>query len=117
MTLFDLVRYTAIATFGIGLGFMLLTNIIAFQVLRPPKKLGFLWWHVTAISYSFLALGSVSIYFISMRLGQPAAWPGLIVVSGTVTFTVAQVIIYNVERQRLVDSRAAALLARSGDER
>lgn len=106
MTFFDLVRMAVFALFGIGIGFMLLTNVIAFMVLRPPKKLGFLWWHVTAISLSFLCLGIVATERVVGSLGDPPGWRSALVLFGMTLFATAQAIIFGVERQRLVADRA-----------
>lgn len=103
---FDVVRFAAFATFGVGAGFMVLTNIMAFMVLRPPKKLGFLWWHVTSISISFLCLGLVSVEHVSGKLGDPPGWRSAVVLFGTVLFLIAQIIIFRVERKRLIQKRA-----------
>ncbi len=106
MRLFDLIRYWSLLTFGIGSGFMLLINIISFRVLRPPKTLGFLWWHVTAISVSFACLGYVCVQYVGSKLGDPPTYLGGIVLVGTTLFAVSQVLIFNVERSRLVQKRA-----------
>ncbi len=106
MRLFDLIRYWSFLTFGIGCGFMLLTNYISFRVLRPPKKVGFLWWHVTAVSVSFACLGFISVEYVGGKLGDPPGWRSGVVVVGTSLFALAQVLIFNVERSRLVQKRA-----------
>lgn len=110
MTVFDIVRYAVFATFGVGVGLMALTNLIAFRVLRPPRRIGFLWWHITAISLSFLCLGVVSIEYVTGELGDPPGWRAATVLLGTTLFMVAQWIIFNVERQRLVNKQAIAVV-------
>lgn len=88
---------------------MLMTNVIAFMVLRPPKKLGFLWWHVTSISLSFLCIGLVSVERVTGQLGNPPSWRTWVTLIGMLLFTTAQVIIFSVERQRLITQRAVAV--------
>lgn len=107
MTAFDAVRLLIFACFGLGVAFMLVTNFVAYQVLRVPKKLGFLWWHVTAISISFLCLGTVAIERVVGALGQPLTWRTFTALVGVVTFAAAQLIIFGVERERLLHQRAA----------
>lgn len=107
MTLFDLVRVLVFSTFGVGVGFMVLTNCIAFIVLRPPKAMGFLWWHVASISLSFLCLGSVGTWFVASRFGDPPGLASLVVLVGTILFAIAQILIFRVERGRLIFARAA----------
>lgn len=113
MTLFDVLRFVIFTTFGLGVGFMLITNVIAYQVLRPPRELGFLWWHVTGISLSFLCLGVVAVDRAVSKLGDPPTWRTFVTLAGCLLFAVAQTIIFNVERQRLVQARA---LARAGSD-
>lgn len=109
MTAFDTVRYAVFLTFGVGIGFMLLTNVMAFQVLRPPKKLGFLWWHVTSISLSFLSIGIVAAERVVGKLGDPPGWRSVLVLFGMTLYMTAQILIFKVERQRLVNSRATRM--------
>ncbi len=104
--LFDLLRLSVFALFGVGLGFMIMTNCIAFMILRPPKKLGFLWWHVTAISLSFVCLGVVATERVVGSLGDPPGWRSILVLIGMLLFATAQVIIFGVERQRFITNRA-----------
>ncbi len=113
MRLFDLVRFAVFLMFGTGLGFMLMTNVIAFMVLRPPRHLGFLWWHITAISLSFLCIGIVATERVVGRLGDPPGWQAVLTLVGMTLYVVAQAIIFSVERQRLIDSRARRRLARA----
>lgn len=108
----DFLRILLFIPFGVGVGFMLVTNIIAFQVLRPAQKLGFLWWHVTAISLSFMMIGVVAVETQAARLGEDStSWRLPVTLAGTILFMVAQVIIFNVERQRLVQKRATQIVA------
>ena len=107
----DYVRALAILIFGAGTGLMLATNYVAFRVLRPPKKLGFLWWHVTCISTSFFLLGLVCVDRVFTRLGDNASWQTVATFGGISLFLVAQVLIFNVERQRLT---AKAALEKAG---
>ena len=106
MRLFDVVRYAVFLLFGAGLGFMTLTNILAFWVLRPAQKLGFMWWHVTSISLSFICIGIVATERVAGRLGDPPGWRTLLTVIGMALYAVAQAIIFTVERQRYVEKRA-----------
>lgn len=106
MAFFDLVRYAVFATFGIGTGFMLLTNGIAFRVLRPPQKLGFLWWHVTAISLSFLCISIVAIDTVAGKFGTMPGWRSALTLFGMTLYMTAQAIIFSIERQRLVVAKA-----------
>lgn len=96
----DLIRYLDFAMFGVGCAFMFVTNVLAFHVLRPPKKLGFLWWHVTSISIAFLCLGSVAVQVAFNRLGDETSWRTPVTFVGLLLFMVAQSIIFTVERQR-----------------
>lgn len=101
----DAMRYAVFALSGIGVGFMLMTNFLAFKVLRPPKRLGFLWWHVTAISLSIMMIGAVALSDIVDRIGGPFTWRAPVMFVGTLLYATAQVIIFRVERQRLVAKR------------
>lgn len=103
---FDLVRFTVFALFGIGLGFMLMTNVMAFMILRPPRRLGFLWWHVTAISLSFACIGVVATERVVSKIGDPPGWRSAVVLVGMLLYASAQVIIWNVERRRYINARA-----------
>ncbi len=103
----DVLRVIIFATYGTGVGFMLLTNLIAYRVLRPPRRLGFLWWHVTAVSVTVLCFGVVAVEGVVGRLGNPhIRWQSLVVLIGCVLFVTSQVIIFRVERQRLVEKLA-----------
>lgn len=113
LTAFDVMRLLIFASFGIGIGFMVLTNMIAFMVLRPPKKLGFLWWHITSISLSFLCIGIVATERVAGDLGEPITWRTPLVLFGMLLYMVAQAIIFSVERQRLVLSRANAVVTKA----
>lgn len=103
---YDYLRIATITLFGGGAGFMVLTNVIAFSVLRPPKKLGFLWWHVTSISLAWLMVGGSSAYVVFTNLGNPPGRITAFVLPGMALFFVAQVIIFMVERGRLASKRA-----------
>lgn len=96
----NLIRYLDFAMFGVGCAFMFITNVLAFRVLRPPKKLGFLWWHVTSISIAFVCLGSVAVQTAFSRLGEETSWRAPVTFVGLLLFMVAQIIIFSVERQR-----------------
>lgn len=112
MPFIDVLRVLLFVPFGIGVGFMAITNVIAFLVLRSPrerKKVSFLWWHVTAISLSFLMLGVVALDNVYNRLGMEPTWRVPVTLVGTTLFMVAQIIIFNIERQRLVQKRATDL--------
>lgn len=111
MTVFDLVRLLVFGTFGVGIGLMVLTNLIAFQVLRPPKHLGFLWWHVTSVSISFLAIGIVAVEEVTSTLGNPPGWRSFLTLFGTTLYMISQFIIFKVERQRLIVAKAHAVVA------
>ncbi len=102
----DLLRFTIFALFGIGSGFMLMTNYMAYRVLRPPRRLGFLWWHVTAVSVSVLCFGTVAVVTVASRLGEAITWRTPTTLLGCILFATSQVIIFRVERQRLVEQVA-----------
>ncbi len=102
----DLIRFVIFSTYGVGVGFMVMTNLIAYRVLRPPRRLGFLWWHVTAVSLAFLCFGVVAVQFVVGRIGQTLSWHGVVVLIGCLLFVTSQVIIFRVERQRLVENLA-----------
>lgn len=106
MSWFDILRLLIFACYGLGVAFMVVTNFIAYMVLRPPKKLGFLWWHVTAISVSFLCFGTVAIERVTRSFGDDLSWRTWVTLAGVVTFAASQVIIFSVERDRLMDIRA-----------
>lgn len=106
MTFFDIFRYAIFGLFGVGMGFMAITNVLAFKVLRPPKHLGFLWWHVISISLAFACMGLVSVERVTGQLGNPPSWRTWVTLSGVTLFAAAQIIIFRVERQRLVNHRA-----------
>lgn len=103
---FDLVRMLILALYGTGCALMVITNVVAYMVLRVPQRLGFLWWHVAAISLSFLCLSSVALERVLGRFGETPSWRTWVTLVGVATFAVAQLIIYNVERQRLQQLRA-----------
>ncbi len=103
---FDIVRLASFAAFGLGVGFMILTNYIAYRVLRPPHRLGFLWWHVTAVSAAFLCFGAVAVERVVRMLGHPATWYGWVTFVGSLLFLASQFIIFRVERSRLVEKQA-----------
>ncbi len=105
---FDFLRVAIFAVFGLGVGFMTVTNYIAYRVLRPPRQLGFLWWHVTAISLSFLLLGTVAVERVMREFGGPVRWFGWVTLVGSALFFVAQVLIFRIERSRLVEKQAVA---------
>ncbi len=102
----DLLRFSIFALFGIGVGFMAVTNVMAYRVLRPPRRLGFLWWHVTAISVSVLCFGTVAVITVASRLGESVTWRSPVTLLGCVLFAASQAIIFRVERQRLVEQVA-----------
>lgn len=104
---FDLIRILDFGMFGVGCAFMLVTNVLAYKVLRPYKKPGFLWWHVTSISISFLCLGSVAVSVAYAYLGQGPTWRTPTIFVGFLTFMIAQGIIFSVESQRYVARQAA----------
>lgn len=110
----DLIRYLIFVFSGIGVGFMIMTNIIAYKVLRPPKRLGFLWWHVTSISLSFLMVGAVALDNVVGRIGEPFTWRTPMLLAGSMLFATAQVIIFGVERNRLVQKVAQIIIDKSG---
>jgi hypothetical protein len=103
---FDVLRLLVFATFGIGVGFMVVTNTISFRVLRPAHRLGFLWWHVSAVSTAFLCFGVVAVERVAGRLGDPSSWYGWVTLVGSVLFCVSQLLIFRIERARLVEKRA-----------
>ncbi len=102
----DAFRVVIFLLFAFGAGFMLVTNIIAYRVLRPPRRIGFLWWHVTAVSVSVLCFGAVALDRVIGQLHQPLTWRTPTVLLGCVLFAVSQAIIFRVERQRLVEKVA-----------
>lgn len=108
----DILRYAVFALSGVGVGFMLMTNVIAFKVLRPPRRLGFLWWHITSISLSITLIGAVAMDNLVSRIGEPFTWRAPTMFAGTALFTIAQVLIFKVERSRLINKRAAEIVAR-----
>lgn len=102
----DVVRFLFVAVYGVGVAFMLVTNVLAFKVLRPPNKVGFLWWHITSISVSFVCLGLVALDRAVTRIGEAPTWRTYVTGVGLALFGVAQVIIFNVERTRYVQVKA-----------
>ncbi len=102
----DLLRFSIFALFGVGVGFMVMTNVMAYRVLRPPRRLGFLWWHVTAVSISVLCFGTVSVITVASRLGESVTWRSPVTLLGCLLFATSQAIIFRVERQRLVEQIA-----------
>jgi len=110
MELGDVYRVMLFVLFAVGSAFMVGTNILGFFVLRPPKKLGFLWWHVTAISLSFFLIGLVALSLVYERLNDPHAsdltWESIFLGIGFSLFALAQVIIFQVEKSRYVHKKA-----------
>ncbi len=102
----DLLRFAVFALFGVGVGFMVVTNLMAYRVLRPPRRLGFLWWHVTAVSIATFCFGFVAVERVVGRLGLSLSWHAPVLLIGCILFAVSQVIIFRVERQRLVEQVA-----------
>lgn len=110
----NVLRYGVFLTSGIGFGFMVMTNFIAFAVLRPPKKFGFLWWHVTSISLSFVLVGAVALDNIVERIGEPFTWRAPVMFIGTALYATAQFLIFKIERERLIQRRALEIVASRG---
>jgi hypothetical protein len=104
----NVIRFVDFALFGVGCAFMLLTNVLAFRVLRPPKRLGFLWWHVTCISTAFVLLGAVVIDRAFDKLDSVATWQTVATFVGFLAFAIAQILIFGIEKQRYVATRAVA---------
>ncbi len=102
----DVLRFLVFGLFGVGTGLMLITNVMAYRVLRPPRRVGFLWWHVAAVSLALFCFGIVAVEHIVGRLGQPLNWRAPVVLLGCVLFATSQAIIFRVERQRLVEKIA-----------
>lgn len=105
----DILRYGVFVEAGVGVGFMITTNFIAFHVLRPAGFLGFLWWHVTSISLSFMLIGSVALDNILYRIGDGFTWRAPVMFLGTTLFATAQLIIFKVERSRLITKQAVEI--------
>lgn len=97
---YDVVRYLDFAMFGVGFAFMLITNILAFKILRSPRRFGFLWWHVTSISVSFVCIGSVALDSAFSRLGEDPTWRTPLIFVGFLLFMISQMIIFTVELER-----------------
>lgn len=112
--LFDVLRVAIFAFFGIGLGFNIVTNYLAFQVLRPPKKIGFLWWHVTAISLSFIFISVAAIDRVIGQVGKPSTWISYLTVVGFLLYAVAQILIFQVERARFLQVQAQRVAIKVG---
>lgn len=114
----DLIRVMIFAGFGLGVALMLVVNVLAFRVLRPPAKVGFLWWHVSGISVSFLCLGTVALERVVGRLGAPATWRTVVTFIGVAAFLASQIIIFGVERERMIvrEAKRKAALELDGDE-
>ncbi len=116
MILLEIIRGLFFVVFGIGFAFMCATNVLAFRVLRPPKKLGFLWWHVTSISISFTLISLVALSRALESSGQSSSWQTYATAAGISLYAVAQTIIFNVERERYVIIKAGILKAALLDE-
>lgn len=104
---YDVIRYLDFAMFGVGCAFMLVTNVLAFKVLRTATNSGFLWWHVTTISLSFLCLGTVGVELAFSRLGEGPTWRTPVVFVGILLFMIAQCVIFYVELHRYASRMAA----------
>jgi hypothetical protein len=116
MILLEIIRGLFFIVFGLGFAFMLATNVLAFKVLRPPKKLGFLWWHITSISVSFTLISSVALSRTLDRLSAGATWHTYVTAVGILLYAVAQAIIFNVERERYVIIKSGLMKANLLDE-
>ena len=103
---YDGLRFMICAILGLATGLMLMTNVVAFRVLRVPARLGFLWWHVTAISGAFLCFQAVVVDRVIRHLQTEPTWQTYVTLLGSALFLTAQVIIFNVERNRLSHYRA-----------
>ncbi len=102
----DAVRFVIFALFGAGVGLMALTNVMAYRVLRPPRRIGFLWWHVSGVSVATFGYGLVAVAAVAGRLGGPAFWATPVVLVASIVFAFTQVIIYRIERQRYAEKVA-----------
>lgn len=103
----DVLRLIVLIATGAGIGLMGVITVVAYGVLRPPRRLGlFLWTHIATISLgvagAMLLLAEAQLGY----LGDPATWrlPATLVV--ILTLDLALVLVYRVEQSRLVEKRA-----------
>ncbi len=106
MTLTDLFRFAVIAMSGSAIGVMLVVTWLAWGVLRPARPLGFLAWHILAITASIVPLVVVAADATIARLHQPVTWRLPTLLFSLVVLNVAMWIVYQIEWQRLVDKKA-----------
>lgn len=108
MMLADLLRYTVVALAGAGLGMICVITAVAYHVLRPPQRLGFLVQHIIAIG---IGVGGAMILLAEAvvgRLGQDVTWRLPATLAVLAIIDVALVVVYRIERRRLIEKRALA---------
>lgn len=107
----DFYRIAEFVLGAAGIGFMVAVNVLAWKVLRPAKRLGFLWWHISTISVAYLCFLYVGFHYVFNRIASNEGIDavGYIFGLGLLLFTAAQIIIFNVEAQRYAEKRAEGL--------
>ena len=113
MHFIDFFRFVVFAEAGMALAFMVGTNIMTWRVLRPPRKRGFLWWHVLTICLGVICISIIALERVAGHLGSPPTWRTWVTLSGMTLILAAQWIIYHVEHARLVYRKA---IDKSGSE-
>lgn len=102
----DVLRVAAGAMFTMSVAVQISIVFMAWQVLRPVHKLGFLWWHILAVALSTSGLAFVAVSGSWGRFGLHITWHLPATMFFLSVHLVALVIIYRVERSRLAEKRA-----------
>jgi hypothetical protein len=106
VTWVDLLRVVVLVLAGGGIGAMLVITWLAFRVLHPPRRPGFLWWHVLTVT---LAVSGLVVTTAGERLAmlqQPPDWRLPIALVSMVLLDIALVLIFRIEYERMVDKAA-----------
>lgn len=102
----DVMRLACVVLAFFGVGLMTSTLLVAHQVLRPAQRLGFFWWHIFTISVAVAGSMFLMTEAVVGRLGQPVTWRLPVTVAVLVLLDLALVVVFRVERSRLVAKRA-----------
>lgn len=104
----DVLRIAAGVLLAATASLQLSIIIMAWYVLRPAHKLGFLWWHILAVALSSFGLAFVAVSGSWGRFGLHITWHLPATMFFLSLHLTALVIIYRVERARFAEKRAAS---------
>lgn len=106
MTAVDLLRIAVIGATGLGIGLICVITVVAYSVLKPPAKLGFLVQHIIGIGIGVGGAMLLLAEFQLGRIGDPPTWRLPVTVAVISLIDMALVLVLRVERGRLVEKRA-----------